>query len=645
MVKLKPFLLAILMLFSGGLVVSRPAYATLDGATMDFFNQNGIYYYDPTGGDNCVTNTDGGNVTIIGDSITVGAEQAIKSLIPKADIYAQVSKTFGNPDDEAIDPVNAAGNPSGISIAKYLLATGKLRTTLVFALGTNNAPLTQASVTALLDMLDQKYSIYFLTNYDSTGRLSSYFTTNNALFESAAQDGRVHVVPWAAEAAADPTKYIAPDGIHPTADGQNLFAELIDKAVGGSTSVTAGSNGNYTNYAGDQVLTDTQIQQVEANMPIYQQAIDETGAASHGMTWQFLAAIHYKETGLARYNPGNGQGVWQLYDLYQRGVSFPPADTISEAEFLRQTKLAITEELIGKVESMNLDLSNENDIKKFFFAYNGMAGVYKQKALDMGFTQEEANNGEGSPYVMNGYDAPRDPFHLETMDPKWRGAFVADGVYDSNALTYNYGAFVIYSALGGATVCGGPISGGLSLEQARIFMNDYINNVTCSDWPNVYCTHSSSYGAKANCVTFVQYFISRFTTAEGVSSTGNGGWVVSNLTGTDVQSPFGSYNNSADYSSQGFAYGGFEPRPYAIFSTGHGVTMCGSVKCGHTGVVLGIDEAGGKIYIGQAGYNTPLVGYSDVIEYDLSKYTSGEYWFAYTDSIINTAAIAEVVGN
>ena len=72
--------------------------------------------------------------------------------------------------------------------------------------------------------------------------------------------------------------------------------------------------------------------------------------------------------------------------------------------------------------------------------------------------------------------------------------------------------------------------------------------------------------------------------------------------------------------------------------------MCDGVKCGHTGVVLGINEAEDKIYIGQAGYDTPLAGYSDVIEYSLSDYTSGEYWFAYTDSIVDLNAISSAIG-
>lgn len=622
-----------------------PVTRALSDATWDFFSANGIYYYDPEGGSaECTTHTNGSNITIIGDSITEGSKDAILALLPEANIHSQVSKRFGSGSDEAMSSSNTDANPSGISIAKYLIAENQLQSTVVFALGSNNMPLTQAQIDDALALFGNNRQIFFITNYDASGKNSSYYDTNNSLFNTAAENSNVHVIDWAAAASADPAAYLSNDGLHPTAAGQELFAELISDAVGGSTSTTSGLNGNYTNYAGDQVLTDSQITLLQSNIPIYEQAIQNTGAGQHGVNWQFMATLHYQETGLNRYNPDNGQGVYQMYSYVNAtGNTFPPADEISEEEFLRQSELVITEVLIPTITSNDLNLSNPDDIKRFFFSFNGRAEQYINKALAMGFSQEEANNGEGSPYVMNKYDAARDPDSPD-MDPNWPGRFVADGVYDPSSVGANYGAFTIYSAIGGADVCISSVSsGGLTLEQAQALMADYIYDVNCTDY-DIYCTHSSAYGPKANCVTFVQYFIDRFTSATGIAATGNGGWVVSNLTGTDVSSPFGLYAASLDYSSKGFVYGGFVPKAFAIFSTGHGVSMCDGVKCGHTGVVLGINEAEDKIYIGQAGYDTPLAGYSDVIEYSLSDYTSGEYWFAYTDSIVDLNAISSAIG-
>lgn len=624
-------------------ILSVPTFAISD-ALWDEYGINGIYYYDPTGKDsNCTTFTSGNNITIIGDSITDGSKSDIQQLLPDAKIYSQVSKHFGNSSDQAISASDTDTNPSGFSIAKYLSAEGSLGSTVVFALGTNDT-LNQTQVNDLLDFLGPNRTIYFITNYDANGAHSQY-TTNNNILTTAATNKNVHLIDWVAAASQDPGKYIKSDGIHPTPDGSKLFAELIDKAVGGSTSTTSGPNGNYTNYAGDKVLSDKQIGMLESNVPIYEQAIRNTNADSYGINWRILATVHYKETALGRRNPANGQGIYQLYSLYTQGITFPASDSVSEEEFLRQTELAITEKLIPTVTSYDLKLSNEDDVKKLFFAYNGMASIYKEKALAMGYSQYQANIGEGSIYVMNAYDAPRDPFHIDTMNDNWRGAFVSDGVYDPDAVKYTYGAYTVYSAMGGATYCSADIaSGGLSLENAKIFMNDYIYNVNCSDW-KINCSHKSTGGAKANCVTFTQYFIARFTSAGVISPTGDGGWVVSNLTGTDTDSSHGKYRHTWDYSQKGFQYGGFEPRPYAIFSTWKGITDCGNVKCGHTGVVLGINQSENKIYIGQAGYNQPLIGYSDVVEKNLSDYTNGDYWFAYTDNIVNTTAISQIIGN
>ena len=110
--------------------------------------------------------------------------------------------------------------------------------------------------------------------------------------------------------------------------------------------------------------------------------------------------------------------------------------------------------------------------------------------------------------------------------------------------------------------------------------------------------------------------------------------------------PGGLYVADRDYSSKGFTDGGFTPKPYAVFSTFlSSSTPCGGVICGHTGIVLGINEAADEIYIGQTGYNTPLDStFVTTIVYPLSEYTSGNYWYAYLDDIIDLTALSEVVG-
>lgn len=98
-----------------------------------------------------------------------------------------------------------------------------------------------------------------------------------------------------------------------------------------------------------------------------------------------------------------------------------------------------------------------------FFRYNGTAQKYVDKAISMGFSQEEAKNGEGSPYVMNMFDERRDPTSPK-MDPRWRGMYVADGVYDSNAISKRPGAYTQYAAIAG--ICGSNSLNDVALKLA-----------------------------------------------------------------------------------------------------------------------------------------------------------------------------------
>lgn len=113
-----------------------------------------------------------------------------------------------------------------------------------------------------------------------------------------------------------------------------------------------------------------------------------------------------------------------------------------------------------------------------------------------------------------------------------------------------------------------------------------------------------------NCVSFVAWFIKRFA-------------------GKDVALPKGSQVVSTLINSYGFSNEGTTPKVYAVFSVASGSTMCGDVKCGHTGVVLGINTETNKILIGEAGCSN--ASFTGVHERDLSTFTSGAYTYAYTD--------------
>ncbi|MBQ3413422.1 hypothetical protein IJH33_01035 [Candidatus Saccharibacteria bacterium] len=116
-----------------------------------------------------------------------------------------------------------------------------------------------------------------------------------------------------------------------------------------------------------------------------------------------------------------------------------------------------------------------------------------------------------------------------------------------------------------------------------------------------------------NCVAFSIWFVNRFTNVHIPQEPhGNGSEIVQNL--------IARYN---------FTDLGTTPKVYSIFSTASGTTMCGNVKCGHTGVVLGIDPDNNKIIIGEA--SCADARNTGAKEYPLSNFTNGNYTFAYTE--------------
>lgn len=205
-----------------------------------------------------------------------------------------------------------------------------------------------------------------------------------------------------------------------------------------SGSTTSGGN----LYNGDPVLSASALQKISENQPFYEKA-----ANKYGIPWQLIAALHFRESGLIRTNPANGQGAYQLYSYTAGGSNsnaFKPAGAISDEEFQRQTDIVAG--LIKSNYGSGLNLNTDDGVKTFFFRYNGTANSYISQARDLGFSEAEARRGEGSPYVMNLADEKRD----SRKNPNWRQITKDGGGMDSPA-NLQPGAFVIYSSLGGSS--------------------------------------------------------------------------------------------------------------------------------------------------------------------------------------------------
>lgn len=238
------------------------------------------------------------------------------------------------------------------------------------------------------------------------------------------------------------------------------FGYLPGNVPSESYSTVAGRN---VNYAGVQVWSDAEMQAIEANKAIYEKAADQ-----YGISWQILAVLHSHETSLGRRNPVSdwsnekSEGVYGLHSWAVSGrISIDVKEEISDDEFLQQTIWAAE---FVKENYGDLNLKTDDGVKTMFYRFNGLGNpYYHDKAIALGFGEEGAAIGEGSPYVMNRYDEQRDPTSAN-MNSAWPGRFVKDGVYDAGAVANNFGAFVQYEALKGSSYC--SAAGGIIAETA-----------------------------------------------------------------------------------------------------------------------------------------------------------------------------------
>lgn len=413
--------------------------------------------------------------------------------------------------------------------------------------------------------------------------------------------------------------------------GTNEIYYYNPNGTPGNNNCLPGSN---SNYSGAQVLSGALTSAIQANQAFYQEA-----AQKYGFDWRIIAAIHIMENSAKRANPSNGQGAYQLYSYTAGGTNsnaFLPAGQISDEEFQRQTDIMAG--LLANNYGSGLDLSTPAGIKTLFFRYNGTASRYIDKAIALGFDSAAANTGEGSPYVMNKYDAARDP-SSPNMNPNWPGMYVGDGKWSDTATSSRPGAYTIYVSLGG-TDGGSPIecyilgagggrlkagANGMNLQEAQEFMEAYKNavrGVSNADLKTLYgmTSNSCAGGIAYNCVSFSRYFINMYTndyiTNHITVGLGNGADIVGSLL------------------SGGYAFtdGGSTPQVYAIFSTSSGSTMCNGKACGHTGVVLGINTNTNTIIIGEAACGAGESGIK-AREEPLSTFMTSSYRYAYPNKV------------
>lgn len=384
------------------------------------------------------------------------------------------------------------------------------------------------------------------------------------------------------------------------------FYDPCEQTCSTGTSIVRGNNSDYN---GNPILTEAEMTAIEANQSFY-----ESAAQKAGIPWQMIASLHKREFNLKREGPSNGYGPYQITPSVKKIGAY------TDAEFQAATDEAA---LFLKNKAPNRDFSQEDTIKYAFFAYNGTAGVYKDQARALGFNDAQADNGEGSPYVMNRADAKRDTTAEPTKSNGTWGQIKQDYGSISYPANTDYGAFVIFAALGGSsntgtgnsTDCGstGLVTDGMNQEQADAFMSEYVNGEDSLNYLGG-AGRGCIGGPLANCVSFSVYFINKYTNLKGFASGAPG-------MGYSVAGNAAARNPELET--------GTTPKPYAIFSHPSPSTT------GHTGIVLAVNVEENTILIGEASCSRGL-GFTGAHTYALDKYTGNGYTYTYTDGYLKT---------
>lgn len=155
----------------------------------------------------------GKDISVIGDSVFLGASPSFKEIYKDAVIDAKVSRQVSK----------------GIDVAKELNKNGQLGSTVIIALGTNGN-FNEATGQELIDYLGADRTIYWINAYGK--KLDIQDDVNKTIKDLADKNDNVHLISWAKKAKKH-SDWFYQDGIHLNSEGQKGYAEFVSEAIEG----------------------------------------------------------------------------------------------------------------------------------------------------------------------------------------------------------------------------------------------------------------------------------------------------------------------------------------------------------------------------------------------------------------------------
>ncbi len=155
------------------------------------------------------------NVLVLGDSVTLGAKQALESIIPGTYVDAKESRSI----------VTATG-----IIAQYS-AKGRLPNTIVISLATNEYNITNSLLQDIIDTAGKDKTFILVTAY--AGPQQPREKQNDAIRKYAIEHDNVYIADWW-EIAHNNWSLMYADHIHLNPEGRIAYANLIFSTIRGS---------------------------------------------------------------------------------------------------------------------------------------------------------------------------------------------------------------------------------------------------------------------------------------------------------------------------------------------------------------------------------------------------------------------------
>lgn len=149
------------------------------------------------------------NISMIGDSIMLSAEEELQEWMPDCVIDARKSRQVAE----------------GIEVAEVLEQQKKLGDVVIIALGTNG-PFTEDTAGKLLAILGEERTIFWVNVYGLN--ISWQDEVNEEIRQTAEQYSNVSVLDWKSLAGSH-EEWFCEDGVHLNQDGQAGYAEFIYK--------------------------------------------------------------------------------------------------------------------------------------------------------------------------------------------------------------------------------------------------------------------------------------------------------------------------------------------------------------------------------------------------------------------------------